>query len=458
MAFRGVLDGVTGDRAHGWAFNSEAPLEAVDVDLFVDEEHVATVNACALRPDLRELKMGDGRHGFSCELPAEIFDGRQHSVSLRQAGTGSELDQSPLRIVLGVAREAAVKRWPRFWQPDRASFVLETDRPATSLIAALREGGRLAIVASFLPRPGLLGYQRALARSLRAAGFKVMVVQNVTYPEKLAIEPEVDLFVARRNTGFDFSAWLAGLGLLKNATSKLEELVLVNDSVFGPLFDLRPMFAKMSALPVDAWGITDSWQFAYHLQSYFLVLRRKAIASAAFAHFRESYPHPKFKSTVIELGEIGLTQALLSAGLKVAAYCPYREVAAAWLDGLETRLQRLSARPELATFARTMPGGPSPDDYPGKELRNYQAVAVRLRRGLPVNPAHAFWYTLVADFKSPFIKRDLLFSNASGVPDICDAHSLIGRVSDYPLELIEEARSLGAVQLAQPIFPGAARR
>jgi Rhamnan synthesis protein F len=430
VALRGFLDGVAAGQVHGWAVDTGDSFQSSEIDIFVDDEWVATVTADLFRSDLRDNQIGEGRHGFTYDLPAMLVDGGEHLVSARFCATGRELLQSPRRVILGERFEAAAEQ------------KVMPDRPIEPLMAELRQGGRLAIIASFLRKPRLLGYHHALARSLRDLGFKVVVVQNVLELAEPPFEAGVDLFVARGNAGFDFGAWHSTLNLLNEAVGGLSELVLTNDSIFGPLFDLAKVFEKMNASPADVWGITDSWERAYHLQSYFLVLKRSALAGQALSSFRAAYAQPKSKSGVIELGEIGLTQTLLAAGLKVAAYCPYREVAAAWLGGLQERLSRLNGRAELALFrAETSP-----------ELRTYQSIVQRLRRGLPVNPTHAFWDTLLQSFGCPFIKRDLLFFNPAGMPNLCEVGPAIRSVSSYPLELVEEARASGPVRLAQPIF------
>jgi hypothetical protein len=442
MAFQGFLDGVTDGRVYGWAFDSNDPDQGAEIDVFVDDEWVATVAAELFRADLRDHQIGEGRHGFSHDLPLPLLDGRAHLVSARWAGTTRELSRSPARVILGEPPAAPAGTPPPF----------KADRPIAPLIAEIKNGGRLAIIASFLRKPRLLGYHRVLARSLRALGFKVAVVQNVLEPfGDPAFEADVDLFIARGNAGFDFGAWLTLLDLLGDAAHGLVELVLVNDSVFGPLFDLAPVFAKMNRHPADVWGITDSWDRAYHLQSYFLVFKRAALESPVLMDFRRSYEHPASKSGVIERGEVALTQTLLAEGLKVAAYCPYREVAASWLGGLAARVGHLRERPEIAMFAGT-PGQALSGPDPGAELRNYQSVVLRLRRGLPVNPTHTFWDALIETFGCPFIKRDLLFFNPTGVPNLGDVGPTIRRLSSYPLDLIEEARGAGPVRLAQPIF------
>ena len=52
--------------------------------------------------------------------------------------------------------------------------------------------------------------------------------------------------------------------------------MLANDSVYGPLFDLKEILARCDA-SADIWGMTDNRAGGYHLQSYFLLFRGRAL-------------------------------------------------------------------------------------------------------------------------------------------------------------------------------------
>src|SRR5690606_21486832 len=49
---------------HGWALNTAMPKEAVRVWISAGADHTVHVEANQHRPDLAELKMGTGHHGF----------------------------------------------------------------------------------------------------------------------------------------------------------------------------------------------------------------------------------------------------------------------------------------------------------------------------------------------------------------------------------------------------------
>ena len=64
---------------------------------------------------------------------------------------------------------------------------------------------------------------------------------------------------------------VASLGL---PAADTECLVIANDSVYGPFGPLGPLLSRMDFGAADAWGMTETWQIRYHLQSYFVAFGR----------------------------------------------------------------------------------------------------------------------------------------------------------------------------------------
>ena len=50
--------------------------------------------------------------------------------------------------------------------------------------------------------------------------------------------------IIKENNGYDFGAWKSGLNILSENLFDYDELILCNDSVVGPLFDLEPISTK----------------------------------------------------------------------------------------------------------------------------------------------------------------------------------------------------------------------
>src|SRR5664279_494111 len=76
----------------------------------------------------------------------------------------------------------------------------------------------------------------------------------------------------------------------------------------------------------DVWGATDSWQHRFHLQSYFLAFGPKAFGHEAFGVFWRSIRNVRSKAWVVSRYEMGLSRALINAGLRCKAIWSYAEM------------------------------------------------------------------------------------------------------------------------------------
>ncbi len=338
----GHLDFVEGNGvAHGWAYDASDGFRALDIDFYVDDQHVLTQRADMFRGDLAKLGFGGGTHGFIVDLSSFLSEDGEHVVSARSAGVALHPPQLPCRLAhrpaAGVVDDATALP---------TAFVRVVGS-VTDLRVKATAARRLAIVACHSDGGRIFQYHRLLLDDLRAQGIATVLVRNGGENVERFVDATrnlADLVIVRDNTGMDFSAWVSALAHVDIKLDALDELVFMNDSVVGPLFPLKEAMTKMSASPCDFWGMTDSWQFGYHLQSYFLCFKRSALQSHALGEFLRSYPHPTSKDAIIRCGEIGLSRALIEAGLRPGVYCPYEPVAARWLQTLPARLDAFARR------------------------------------------------------------------------------------------------------------------
>ncbi len=128
--------------------------------------------------------------------------------------------------------------------------------------------------------------------------------KDVERLEELNIE-----VIKRENIGYDFYSYKVGIEQLD--LNLYDELIVCNDSVFGPLFPMKKIFDKMNTEECDFWGITDSRLIAYHLQSYFLVFRKSILQSLTFSQFWKELKILEDKNEIIKRYEIGLSSTLI---------------------------------------------------------------------------------------------------------------------------------------------------
>ncbi len=259
-------------------------------------------------------------------------------------------------------------------------------------------------------REDLRHYLAELAR----AGFGIVFVSNAPRlqpAEMIFLQEHCAGVVLRRNAGFDFGAWKDALSAYALPRPETEMLVLVNDSVYGPIRPLWPALAAVDFAAADLWALTDSWQLRYHLQSYFLIAGPRALESAAWRQFWRRVRPLAFKRWVIRRFEIGLSQAMLRAGLRLGAVWPY-----------ETLIDDVLADP---------PGkeGEKGDPLRAATRRHERAIRTAIAEGLPLNPTSDLWRPLLRR-GYPFLKRELLRENPTRVGDLWDWRATLAGISE----------------------------
>lgn len=117
------------------------------------------------------------------------------------------------------------------------------------------------------------------------------------------------------NEGFDFGLWYKAFSYFD--TSGFDKIALVNDSciLFSPLKQVMDWSQQDTS---DVQGITLSEAISPHIQSYFLILNKKATAHTL--NYFKRYKVLDTMSEVISTYEIGLSKYLTSKGLKMSAF------------------------------------------------------------------------------------------------------------------------------------------
>lgn len=272
-------------------------------------------------------------------------------------------------------------------------------------------GRRFAVFVHFDRNGRVNAFVRDYVQALRDAGCEVIFVTNAgeLQPTALALlQPMCRTIIVRRNVGYDFAAMRDGLAAVPVAPDALDFVLIANDSVYGPFTPLGPVLARMDFTKADVWGATESWQRRYHLQSFFLAAGPAALSSKAWREFWGKLRPVRSKHWIVTRYEVGLTQALVRAGLRCQALWGYEDLAA----DVDTSLL-------------------GPDETvvdPFENVRRIQAGRIRYatvaRR--PLNPTAELWrQLLVRDF--PFIKRELLRDNPAGISDIIDWRNVLRR-------------------------------
>ena len=122
---------------------------------------------------------------------------------------------------------------------------------------------------------------------------EVYFMGNGRFPpdELFKIAPYTQMFYSQRMPLKDFGCWqylIAKLGWEK--LEKYDELILCNDSVYGPLYNLEDFFRSMERKGYDFWSATSDYENHFHLHSYCMAFTQDVIKNAQFHKFWRSVP------------------------------------------------------------------------------------------------------------------------------------------------------------------------
>ena len=95
IQFEGSFDKLEVVSLGGWAWDKTQPNVAIKVEIYDGANLLAAVTAEGFRADLQSAGKGDGKHAFNYALPQTLRDGQSHIISVRYAGTSSDLPGSP---------------------------------------------------------------------------------------------------------------------------------------------------------------------------------------------------------------------------------------------------------------------------------------------------------------------------------------------------------------------------
>ena len=182
----------------------------------------------------------------------------------------------------------------------------------------------------------------------------VIVVNGAINDEgRNILESYSEELIQRDNEGFDTWGYKTGMDYFGwDCISEMDELVIFNDTVMGPVFPFSEMFDEMDARKLDFWGITRHYkdmanpyncEYGYipaHIQSYFCVFGNRMLKSEAFQNYWDNLFEIRSYEDAVGKHEIVFTKKFEDMGFTWGTYVDAKE--------LEHRhSQPLMAYPEL---------------------------------------------------------------------------------------------------------------
>ncbi len=250
-------------------------------------------------------------------------------------------------------------------------------------------------------------------QSLRALCNHLVFVttSKLSYGDHHKLSLLCDAVIERDNIGYDFMSYKVGIESFDY--HQYDELLICNDSLYGPFFPLSSLFEQMQDVQCDFWGITSNNDINYHLQSYFLLFKKNLLNASAFKDFWHNVQVLHSKDEIIEQYEAGLTSYFQDQGFNPAVAIDYKV----------PKLKRISILLQKLSFANIF-----------RKLSALVKKEYTLSRIGKINVTLYAWERLLVSHHMPFLKIKLLREE---IADIDKVEKLLMEISDYDVAIIK---------------------
>ena len=317
----GIIDMFETDQNLGIVFPEAFPVLALHMEWERNYEGCSELlNKLGISPDLLEKLVFPGGNMFWARTSAvlDIF-----KLGFSQKDFPSEkkqLDDTPAHYIERVWVYVAKNNGFSYLKTFNNCMPISESNPKK----------RVTIFVHYQPDNTISSHDIKTIKCLSKLSTEFVFVSNsmLSPEETRKIESYVSKIIIRENKGYDFGAWRDALFQYGfNNPEEYDQLVLVNNSVFGPLYDLIDVFAEMERKSLDFWGITVHPEMhgdlylekdivPEHIQSYFMVFEKQVFCSDVFKEFWASVEDAVQQKNVIAKYETEFTQILARHGFK----------------------------------------------------------------------------------------------------------------------------------------------
>ena len=115
-----------------------------------------------------------------------------------------------------------------------------------------------------------------------------------------------------------------------------DEIILFNDTFYGPVYSWKEVFKKMAKEEVDFWGLSrhpggggrlmNGRVLPQHIQSYFLVCKRSLFLSSCWRRFWNALEYPKTYHEAVEKFEIYFSEYFTEKGYQSKAFSDRKNI------------------------------------------------------------------------------------------------------------------------------------
>lgn len=232
---------------------------------------------------------------------------------------------------------------------------------------------RIAIYVIF-DKDGILdGYRAYFLRELKKVTDEIIAVVNgtLTADSRNELEDLVDEIFVRENKGLLAYGWIEGIAHIGwDKLEKYDELLMLNDSFFGPFYPLEEMFSAMEKSDADFYGAMRNFEdknitnfFGHSLPHghvrgsicYFYIIKSRLLHSPEFKKYWSEKPKIEADADTYYFSELKFYDYVVDCGFKVDAF-QNDKLESYFFDNLTHNMEKL-IKDNRIPFARIRPFG-----------------------------------------------------------------------------------------------------
>ncbi|WP_443873393.1 rhamnan synthesis F family protein [Megasphaera sp.] len=240
---------------------------------------------------------------------------------------------------------------------------------------------RIALYVIYDPDGKLDGYRKYYLQELRSVvDYIVVIISGIITPEsREELEIYSDEILVRENKGLLAGSWIDGIKFIGwDCLSRYDELLMLNDSFFGPFYPLKDMFEKMEESNADFYGAFKNYEekklheiagrklkHNYFRGSicYFYIIKERLLHSPEFKKYWSQAPNIKENWDTYFFAEMDFYDYVLDSGFRIDAY-QSDNLKGYLFDNLTHNMYKL-IKDDKIPFARIRPFG---TDVKGQSL------------------------------------------------------------------------------------------
>ena len=239
-----------------------------------------------------------------------------------------------------------------------------------------------------------------------------ILIEDVKILKALNIE-----VIKRENVGYDFYSYKMGIDSLN--LELYDELIICNDSVYGPIVPLEEVFSEMINQKCDFWGITASKSIAYHVQSYFMVYKKNLLQSVEFLEFWKNVKVLEKKIDIVRDYEVGSSIFFFKHGYVSKTYIENINYEISKKDNFIRLMKRILKTPTKIINLLL---------HPNRSLDSLNKKHS--------NTSLVYWNKLLLEDKMPFLKISLFTNHQDKKENFIKLEKISQGILTYPVSLI----------------------